>query len=73
MIFAADPIQKSRSEDAIIAYTWDHFLANPSQPEWLVRFPMVKASVRGGNFLPIFTNLNACIYTCFIYLIKFDI
>lgn len=25
---------------------WDHFLNDPSQPEWLVRFPMVKASVR---------------------------
>jgi len=44
--FAADPIQKSRTEDAIIAYTWDHFLNDPSQPEWLVRFPMVKASIR---------------------------
>ena len=44
--FAADPIQKSRTEDAIIAYTWDHFLNDPSQPEWLVRFPMVKASLR---------------------------
>lgn len=44
--FAADPIQKSRTEDAIIAYTWDHFLKDPSQPDWLVRFPMVKASVR---------------------------
>ncbi len=46
MIFAADPIQKSRSEDAIIAYTWDHFLAHPDEPEFLVRFPMVKASLR---------------------------
>jgi len=44
--FAADPIQKSRTEDAVIAFTWDHFLNDPSQPEWLVRFPMVKASVR---------------------------
>lgn len=44
--FALDPIQKSRTEDAIIAFTWDHFLKDPSQPEWLVRFPMVKASVR---------------------------
>jgi PhoPQ-activated pathogenicity-related protein len=46
MIFAADPIQKSRSEDAIIAYTWDLFLKDPTKPEWLVRFPMVKASLR---------------------------
>jgi PhoPQ-activated pathogenicity-related protein len=44
--FSADPIQKSRSEDAIIAFTWDHFLNDPSQPNWLVRFPMVKASLR---------------------------
>lgn len=44
--FASDPIQKSRGEDAIIAYTWDHFLAYPEETEWLVRFPMVKASVR---------------------------
>lgn len=41
-----DPIQKSRGEDALIAYTWDHFLKDPSKPEWLVRFPMVKASLR---------------------------
>lgn len=46
IIFAADPKQQSRSEDAVIAYTWDHFLRDPSQPEWLVRFPMVKASLR---------------------------
>lgn len=45
-IFASDPIQKSRSEDALIAFTWDHFLNDTSTPEWLVRFPMVKASVR---------------------------
>ena len=45
-IFASDPIQKSRSEDAVIAFTWDHFLNNPDQPEWLLRFPMVKATLR---------------------------
>jgi hypothetical protein len=45
-IFSSDPIQKSRSEDAIIAFTWDHFLNDPSNPEWLLRFPMVKASLR---------------------------
>eukprot|EP00604_Paraphysomonas_vestita_P002311 CAMPEP_0174818522 /NCGR_PEP_ID=MMETSP1107-20130205/1209_1 /TAXON_ID=36770 /ORGANISM="Paraphysomonas vestita, Strain GFlagA" /LENGTH=486 /DNA_ID=CAMNT_0016030461 /DNA_START=205 /DNA_END=1665 /DNA_ORIENTATION=- len=44
--FASDPIQKSRTEDAIIAYTWDHFLNDPSQPEWLFCFSMVKASIR---------------------------
>ena len=44
--FSSDAIQKSRSEDAIIAFTWDHFLKDPSNPEWLLRFPMVKASLR---------------------------
>lgn len=44
--FSADPKQQSRTEDAVIAFTWDHFLNDPSQPEWLLRFPMVKASLR---------------------------
>jgi len=44
--FSSDPLQKSRTEDAIIAFTWDHYLKDPSNPEWLVRFPMVKAAVR---------------------------
>jgi PhoPQ-activated pathogenicity-related protein len=44
--FQSDAIQKSRTEDAIIAFTWDHFLNDPTDPTWLVRFPMVKASVR---------------------------
>jgi len=44
--FTADPIQMSRGEDEIIAFTWDHYLKDTSDPEWLVRFPMVKASLR---------------------------
>lgn len=46
LTFSSDPIQQSRTEDAIIAFTWDHFLKDPSNPEWLLRFPMVKSSVR---------------------------
>jgi PhoPQ-activated pathogenicity-related protein len=46
LTFSSDPIQKSRGEDAIIAFTWDHFLKDPSDPTWLLRFPMVKASLR---------------------------
>lgn len=34
---------KSRSEDAIIAYTWAHFLNHTDQPIWLLRLPMTKA------------------------------
>jgi PhoPQ-activated pathogenicity-related protein len=56
IIFAADPKQQSRSEDAVIAYTWDHFLNDPSQPEWLVRFPMVKASLRAMDAMKEFTQ-----------------
>lgn len=44
--FSADPKQQSRTEDAVIAFTWDHFLKDTTQPEWLLRFPMVKASLR---------------------------
>jgi PhoPQ-activated pathogenicity-related protein len=46
MVFTSDPIQQSRTEDAIIAFTWDHFLKYPDQPEWLVRLPMVKSVLR---------------------------
>ncbi|XP_035694469.1 autocrine proliferation repressor protein A-like [Branchiostoma floridae] len=46
IVFKNDSKQKSRSEDAIIAYTWKHFLDNPDQPDWLLRNPMTKAAVR---------------------------
>ncbi|XP_078610552.1 autocrine proliferation repressor protein A-like isoform X1 [Branchiostoma floridae x Branchiostoma japonicum] len=46
LVFKNDSLQKSRSEDAIIAYTWKHFLDNPDQPDWLLRNPMTKAAVR---------------------------
>ena len=55
-IFSSDPIQKSRSEDAIIAFTWDHFLKDPSNPEWLLRFPMVKASLRAMDTVTAFVK-----------------
>lgn len=54
--FSSDPIQKARSEDAIIAFTWDHFLKDPSQPNWLVRFPMVKASLRAMDAMKEFAE-----------------
>jgi PhoPQ-activated pathogenicity-related protein len=47
VVFSGDPEQMSRGEDAIIAYTWDHFLKDPNDPNWLVRLPMVKAVLRG--------------------------
>ena len=46
IVFAEDPSQQRRSEDAIIAWTWFHFINNPQDSEWLLRLPMTKASVR---------------------------
>ena len=46
IIFPADPIQKSRSEDAIIAFTWDQYLQHMDRPEWIVQLPMVKSAIR---------------------------
>jgi len=44
--FPADPKHQSRTEDAIIAFTWAIFLNNTNvNPEWLLRFPMTKAAV----------------------------
>ena len=56
--FSSDPIQKSRTEDAIIAFTWDHFIKDTSRPEWLVRFPMVKASVRAMDAITEFVAMK---------------
>jgi PhoPQ-activated pathogenicity-related protein len=54
VIFASDPKQQSRGEDAVIAFTWSHFLNDQSNPEWLLRFPMVKASVRAMDTITAF-------------------
>ncbi|XP_071129143.1 autocrine proliferation repressor protein A-like [Mytilus edulis] len=48
IVFKDDPEQKKRKEDAVIAWTWKTFVEkNSSDPEFLLRFPMTKASVRG--------------------------
>jgi PhoPQ-activated pathogenicity-related protein len=56
ILFYDDPKQQSRTEDAIIAYTWDHFLKDPSQPNWLVRFPMVKSVLRAMDTVTAFVE-----------------
>lgn len=48
------PTPRGRSEDAMVAWTWKHFLEDPSQPEWLARLPMTKASVRALDTLAAF-------------------
>lgn len=42
----ADEKPFSRTEDAIIAYTFDQFLKNPADEEWPLQLPMTKAVVR---------------------------
>ena len=62
--FATDPIQKSRGEDAIIAFTWEHYLNDPSNPEWLVRFPMVKGSLRAMVSKYMLVDLSVMMCVC---------
>ncbi|CAF1488253.1 unnamed protein product [Adineta ricciae] len=45
--FLADPLNKSRDEDALIAWTWKRYIdMNGTDPTILLRFPMTKAVVR---------------------------
>ena len=48
--------KETRTEDEIIALTWRHFLEYPDQPEWLVRFPMVKACLRAMDMMSEFNQ-----------------
>eukprot|EP01062_Namystynia_karyoxenos_P007973 TRINITY_DN1280_c0_g1_i1.p1 TRINITY_DN1280_c0_g1~~TRINITY_DN1280_c0_g1_i1.p1 ORF type:complete len:532 (+),score=208.14 TRINITY_DN1280_c0_g1_i1:67-1596(+) len=45
IVYPSDPQRRPRSEDAMIAWAWNEFLKT-RDPEWLPRFPMVKASMR---------------------------
>ena len=54
--FYADPQNKSRTEDGIIAFTWRHFIVDPTKPEWLLRLPMTKAVVRAMDTITDFVN-----------------
>lgn len=43
--FSGDP-DTSRSEDAIIAWTWTHYVNNTLEPDWLLRMPMTKSAIK---------------------------
>jgi PhoPQ-activated pathogenicity-related protein len=45
LVFKADPDQRERVEDALIAFGWTQFL-NGGGEEWLARLPMTKSAVR---------------------------
>ncbi|CAF5124661.1 unnamed protein product, partial [Rotaria sp. Silwood1] len=54
--FRADPSNRSRSEDGLIAWTWKAFIENPSNPYILLRMPMTKASVRAMDAVQQFAD-----------------
>jgi PhoPQ-activated pathogenicity-related protein len=63
LCFTDENPPKGRSEDAMIAWTWKHFLENPGDPmslttetEWLARLPMTKATVRAMDTLADFRS-----------------
>ena len=43
-----DVLNKSRTEDAAIAYTWYHYFDHQDQPEYILRLPMTKVGGCGG-------------------------
>eukprot|EP01129_Flabellula_baltica_P010721 TRINITY_DN4561_c0_g1_i1.p1 TRINITY_DN4561_c0_g1~~TRINITY_DN4561_c0_g1_i1.p1 ORF type:complete len:481 (-),score=107.63 TRINITY_DN4561_c0_g1_i1:43-1485(-) len=61
--FPADPFHKRRTEDAIIAFTWWHFMKNTSDPNWLLRLPMTNAVVKCmdmiQDFVPTLPNMKS--------------
>lgn len=50
--------EKGRSEDALIAYTWDKFLRTGDE-KWPARLPMTKAAVRAMDTITAFCATNA--------------
>ena len=47
IVYAEDPLQLQRSEDANLAFTWWRFLNDPaSDAEYILNLPMTKAGVR---------------------------
>jgi PhoPQ-activated pathogenicity-related protein len=44
--FSGENNSHHRTEDAVIAYTWSHFINDTSKPNWLLRLPMTKAVIR---------------------------
>ncbi len=53
LVFAGDG--KQRSEDAIIAYTWDKYLRG-GDDQWPLRLPMTKAAVRAMDTVTAFSK-----------------
>jgi hypothetical protein len=50
-VFAADPLKKKRSEDALIAFSWNQYILNPDRPEWVAYLPVSVAVPPAQPFL----------------------
>ena len=57
LVFADEP-GKNKSEDSMIAYTWDKFLRG-GDDQWPARLPMTKASVRAMDTITAFMASEA--------------
>ncbi len=55
LVFADDPDKKERTEDSMIAYTWDKFLRTGDE-KWPARLPMTKSAVRAMDAITQFTG-----------------
>ncbi len=55
LVFADDPDKKERTEDSLIAYTWDKFLRTGDE-KWPARLPMTKSAVRAMDAITQFTS-----------------
>jgi PhoPQ-activated pathogenicity-related protein len=55
VIFRDDPTKKPRSEDDMIAYTWDKFLRT-GDDRWPARLPMTKSAVRAMDTVTAFAK-----------------
>lgn len=53
VVFKDDPARKPRTEDDMIAYTWDHFLRT-GDDRWPARLPMTKSAVRAMDAVTAF-------------------
>ena len=61
--FASDPTNEKCTEDEIIAYSWNMYLKNMTNPELNAYFPMVRAAVRAMDTFTQFMKLKFDITT----------